>query len=186
MSRKIMAVLAVSVLAGCVLNPVDAAAKRRARPVVMTQFLNWGGDCAGSGYLALSHVPNPDSCALYFPELGSEYYFAGGEGMPFTLDSDEKVTLDFDLNSVVTAAAEFEAALSATAGGEQVEVASATTTVQVGNGATAVHFDLEPAAELDDARLSGLNLTITWTDGVTYSSIDLESGSARLVLHGLK
>ena len=186
MRRKFVVILAVTAVAGCLLNPVDAAAKKRARPVTMTQFLNWGGDCAGSGYLALSHVPNPDSCALYFPELGNEHYFAGSQGMPFALDADQAVTVDFDLSSVVTAAAEFEARLSATVGDEQVDVATGTVAIQAARGSTPVHFDLEPAAELDNAKVSGLSLTITWTEGVTYSSIDLDSGTAQMVVHGVK
>lgn len=186
MSRKTMAILAVGAVVGLLVNPAGAAAKKRLRPMTMTQFLNWGGDCAGSGYLALSHVPNPESCALYFPELTSQHYFGGSEGMPFVLDADQKVTVDFDLNSVVTAAAEFEAVLSATVDDDQVDVASATVAVQVANGSTPVHFDLEPAPALDNAKVSGLNLTIAWSDGVTYSTIDLDSGTAQMVVRGFK
>lgn len=186
MNRKIAAILAVGALAGALLSPAHAVAKKKARPLVMTQYLNWGGDCGGAGYLALSHTANPDSCALFFPEVASEHYFAGSQGMPFVLDADQDVTVDFTLNSVVTAAAEFQATLTATVGGEQVDVASATTTVQVARGATPVHFDLEPARALDNAKVSALNLTITWTDGITYSSIDLDSGTAQLVARGFK
>ena len=188
MSRRISALVAVGALALALLKPAEAVAKKKPRPAVMTQYLNWGGDCSGAGFLALAHVPNPDSCALFFPQLGNEYYFAGSEGMPFVLEADKAATLDFTLSSVVTAAAEFEAVLSATVGDEQVEVAAATAGVQAASslGGTDVHFDLQPAAELDNTKVSALNLTITWTDGVTYSSIDLDSGTAKLVLYGFK
>lgn len=187
MNRKIGTILAVGALVGCLLNPAEAVAKKRLRPVTMTQYLNWAGDCAGAGYLALAHTPNPDSCALFFPEIAArEYYFGGAQGMPFVLDADQPVAVDFNLSSVATAAAQFDVTLSVMVGDERVEAASASTSVQLGQGSTPIHFDLEPDAALDNVKVSAVNLTIGWTDGATYSSIDLDSGTAQMVLRGFK
>lgn len=178
-------VVAAVAAAGLLIAPAGAKPKTKESAAGTKYYLNWGGDCGGSGYLALEHVSNPDACALFFPELGSSYYFGGSDGMPFALDADRTITVDFNLATVVTAAAEFEAVLSATVGRRQVEVASATATVLAAGpvGGSPVHFDLEPSPGLDEAKVAALNLTISWTDGVTYSSMDLESGTATMVVH---
>ncbi len=190
MVRRVAAVLLVLALAGAVAGPATAKKKKpKPKPpvaVATTYHMNWEGDCAGAGFLSLTATPNPDSCALFFPELGSTYGFAGSEGLPFALDATQPATVDFTLDSVISAAAEFEALLSAEVNGEQVDVASATATVTAANQSTALHFDLEPDAALDKAVPAGLNLTITWTDGVTYSQMDLNGAPASLVIHGFK
>lgn len=189
MSRRTTAILAAIGAAALLAAPADAIAKKKAtaRPVTLTQYLNWAGDCAGGGFLSLKHTLNPDSCALFFPELGNSYTFGGAEGLPMTLDASQPVTVDFSLSNVVTAAADFEAVLAASVGDEQVELASATVSVPAAPiGDVPVHFDLEPATEFDKQKITGLSLQITWTGGVTYSSIDLDSGTAQMVVHGFK
>jgi hypothetical protein len=189
MSRRTTAVLAAVAAAALLVAPADAVAKKKGkpRPVTLTQYLNWGGDCAGAGFLSLKHIPNPDSCALYFPGLADTYFFGGAEGLPMALDATRPVTVDFTLSNVATAAADFEAVLSATVAGDQVELASASVNVPVApGGSVPVHFDLEPSADFDKATVTGLNLQITWSGGVTYSSIDLDSGTARMVVRGFK
>jgi hypothetical protein len=149
--------------------------------------MNWAGDCAGSGYLALVATPNPDDCALYFPGLGDSYSFPGSEGTPFALDATKPIAVDFVLAHRVTVAADFEAVLTGTINGEMTPIASGTQTIVAGVAGlpTPVHFDLEPDAALNNATVTGLNLTINWTNGLTYSSIDFDSG-ATLIMNGFK
>jgi hypothetical protein len=189
MVRRITALILVAALAGLVVSPAEAKKKKKKAPapVAITYYMNWMGDCAGGGYLALVATPNPDDCALYFPGLGETYSFPGSEGTPFALDATKPITVDFQLITVVTAAAEFEAVLTGTINGEEKPIASATQTVIAGTSAARVplHFDLEPDAALNNAQITGLNLTINWTSGVTYSTIDFDSG-ATMVVNGLK
>lgn len=182
MVRRLTAVVAAVALAALAVAPADAAAKtKKAAP--KTYYLNWAGDCSGSGYLSLKPVPNPDDCALFFPQLGDTHFFAGSEGMPFALDATKTIPVDFNLSTVASAAAEFEALLTATVGGAQVDVASATTSVQVaGPGATPVHFDLEPDPALHRAKVSSLTLTIRWTSGFTYSSMQVGTEGSRMIV----
>lgn len=188
MTRRSTAILAAVAAAALLVAPTGALAKKKPapRPVTVTQYLNWGGDCAGAGFLALTHTPNPDSCALFFPELANTHAFGGAEGLPIALDASQPVTVDFTLSNVATAAADFEAALSATVGDEQVDIGSATVNVPATPDDVPLHFDLEVPAELDKAKVTALTLQITWTGGFTYSSIDLDSGTAQLVVNGFK
>jgi hypothetical protein len=186
MTRKIASVVLVALLASVITGPVEA--KKKPKPAPITYYLNWGGDCAGYGFLSLTSQPNDASCALFFPELGNSYSFFGDEGTPFALDTSKVITLDFVLNQVASLAADFEVVLEGTVNGKSAEIASGTQTVLVGVSATpaAVHYDLEPDASLNGARISDLRLTVTWTNGVTYSTMDLQSGSATLVISGAK
>jgi hypothetical protein len=149
--------------------------------------MNWGGDCAGSGYLALAPAPNPDACALYFPGLGDSYSFPSSEGTPFVLDATKPIPVDFVLSHVASAQAAFEAVLTATIKGESTPIASANQTILVGMSGmpTPVHFDLEPDAALNNAVVTGLALTISWTDGFSYSTIDFDAG-ATVIINGAK
>ncbi len=160
--------------------PGSAVAKKKpAAPTEITYFLNWGGDCAGSGYLALAPASNDGACALFFPGLGDTYSFGGKEGMPFTLDASKTITLDFMLSQVVTAAADFQVVLEGTIGGKTKEIASGTQTVLVGTPAMAqaMHYDLEPDASLDKQKVTSLTLTVTWAGGVTYSQMDFANST---------
>jgi hypothetical protein len=189
MVRRITALILVAALAGLVVSPAEAKKKKKKAPapVAITYHMNWGGDCpTGSGYLALTPTPNPDACALYFPGIADTYSFPGSEGTPFALDTTKPIAVDFLLIDVVSAAAEFEAVLTGTIDGQETPIASGTQTIVAAAGMrTPVHFDLEPDAALNNALLTGLNLTISWTSGVTYSTIDLDAG-ATMIVNGLK
>ena len=186
MSRKVASVVLIAFLVSVVAAPVEA--KKKDKPAPSTYYLNWGGDCAGAGFLSLTPQPNPDSCALFFPGLGDSYSFFGSEGTPLTLDAGKTVTVDFVLNQVASVAADFDVVLEGTVNGKSKEIASGTQTVLAGTTVTpaSVHYDLEPDASLDKAKISDLRLTVTWSNGVTYSTMDLESGSATLVINGGK
>jgi hypothetical protein len=187
MARRMTALVLIVALAGLIASPVEAKKKRKPAPVAVTYYLNWLGDCAGSGFMALEPAPNPDSCALFFPGLGDTYSFPGSEGLPFALDATEPITVDFGLGTVASVAAEFEAVLSGTVDGEDKQIASGTqTVVAAGPGTTPVHFDLEADPALDNTSVTALTLTINWTGGVTYSSMQLEEGGANMVIHGIK
>jgi hypothetical protein len=177
-------------LAGLIAAPVDAKRRRKPRklrPKVVTYQMNWGGDCAGGGYLGLETVPNPDSCALYFPELGNSYSFPATEALGFKLNAKKTVTVDFTLNHVASVAADFEAVLEGTVNGKTKEFASQTQTITAATNAqaTPVHFDLDPADTLHKGKVSALYLTVSWTNGVTYSTINFDAG-APVVVHGYK
>jgi hypothetical protein len=184
MSRKVASVVLIALLVSVIAGPVEA--KKRRKPAPITYYLNWGGDCAGTGFLSLRSQPNEESCALFFPGLGDSYAFYGIEGTPFALDTSKVITLDFELNQVASVAADFEVLLEGTISGKSKEIASGTQTVSVGASGmpAAVHYDLEPDGSLNGAKITDLRLTVTWTNGVTYSTMDLESGSATLVISG--
>ena len=185
--RKIGIVALVVALAGLVVSPVEAKKRKKAVPVQVTYYMNWFGDCAGSGVLGLETVPNPDACALYFPGLGDSFSFPGSEGFPFALDVSKPITVDFSLSTVVTVAADFEVVLEGTIGDEDKVIASGTQTVLAATNANppAVHYDLEPDAALDKAQITHLTLTISWTNGATYSTIDFDA-APNLVINGFK
>lgn len=184
MGRRTSALILAMALSGVIVVPLEGQAKK---PSGLTFYMNWFGDCAGSGYLALKSVPNPDDCALYFPGLGDTYSFPGSAGLPVKLDATHPITLDFVLTHVAHVAADFEVALTGTVDGEEAEIASGIQTVlAAGPGATPLHYELEPDAALDDELISSLDLNVSWTNGVTYSSIDLQSGTAFVVIHGQK
>ncbi len=193
MLRRVTALVLVVALATLVGGPVQAKKKKKPKPppapapVAVTFHMNWGGDCEGAGFLSLASVPNPDECALFFPELGNSYAFPATEGLPFGLDATKAITVDFELSSAATAAGEFEAVMTGTVGGQDVEIARATQTVLVAaNESTPVHFDLQPDAALDKAEVSALTLTINWTGGLTFSTIDLSSGTSTTVVNGYR
>jgi hypothetical protein len=187
MARKVASLFVIVALIGLIAAPVEAKKKRKPSPVAITYHLNWMGDCAGSGYLSLTATPNEGQCALYFPGLGDSYGFAGSEGTPFFLDATKAIPVDFVLIHVASVAADFEVVLEGTINGESTPIASGTQTVVAGSTVTPtpLHYDLEPDASLDKAKVTGLSLTINWTNGVTYSQIDFDAG-ATMVINGLK
>lgn len=183
--RKILTTVVVLALMGPGTGAV--ASKPRAKPRPVTYYMNWFGDCAGGGYLSLKAVPNPDDCALFFPGLGSSHAFRGSAGLPLVLDASQKVVVDFELIHVAQVAADFEVVVTAAIDGEETEVARGVQTLlAAGVGRTALHYELEPDAALDGAALESLTATVNWTNGVSYSSIDLQSDTARVVLEGRK
>ena len=181
--------LAAVAAAAALVAPVDALAKPqgRLRPAVLTQYLNWGGDCGGGGFLSRQHTPNPDSCALYY-HLRTTNSFGGSEGFPILLDARRPVVVDFSMFTIATAAADFDVILSGTVGGKQVEIGSATHSVTASAlGYTSVRLELQPPAELDLAKVTALNLEVSWrTNGFTISEMDLDSGFSKLVVRGFK
>ena len=185
MVRRITAFILVVAIAGLVVGPADA--KKKKKPASITYHMNWGGDCAGSGYLALAPTPNPDACALYFPGLGDSHSFSASEGTPFALDATTPIPVDFVLSHAASAQAVFEAVLTGTIKGESTPIASANQTIPVGVSGmpTSVHFDLEPDAALNNAVVTGLSLTISWTGGFSYSTIDFDAG-ATVIINGAK
>jgi hypothetical protein len=184
MFRRITAALLVVALAGLMPASVEAKKTKKPKGVEVVLQMNWQGDCAGSGYLAAETIPNPDDCALFFPGLGDTYSFHDIEGTAFKLNAKKGMTVDFSLSSVVTVAADFEAVLNGTVGGKDVTIASATDQM-TSVVDEEIHFDLEPDKKLHKKKVSSLNLTITWTNGVTYSSIDFNAG-APVVMYGYK
>ena len=186
MFRRALIPILVVAIAGSIAGPVEA--KKKPRPKAVTYFLNWAGDCAGGGYLSLKSVPNEGtSCALFFNTQSESLSFPATEGLPLLLDATKPITLDFDLTNVVQATAEYEAVLTSSIKGDRETIATATQTVTAqALGSTAVHFDLEPDAALNRARMNDLNLTINLKSGVSYSTLDVQSGTAQLEIHGLK
>lgn len=181
MNRKILTTVLVLTLA--VSGTGAVAAKSRAKPRPVTYYMNWFGDCTGGGYLALKSVPNPDDCALFFPGLGSSHAFRGGAGMPLVLDAASKVVVDFELVHIAHVAADYEVVVTASVGGEDVEVARGVQTLLAkGVGRTALHYELDPDPALDGAALESLTATVNWINGVSYASMDLQSDTARVVL----
>ncbi|MGI8407286.1 MAG: hypothetical protein ACR2L3_02085, partial [Actinomycetota bacterium] len=89
MMRKITALILIAALTGLIMSPAEAKKKKKPVAVTSTQYLNWLGDCAGSGYLSLEPVVNDESCALFFPGVGDTHAFPGSEGLPLTLDASQ-------------------------------------------------------------------------------------------------
>ncbi len=187
MLRKITAVALVVALAGLISSPVQAKKNKKkpsgSAPIELTYYMNWFGDCAGSGYLALESTPNDASCALFFPGLGDTYAFGGAVEGPFTLDATKPITVDFVLSQVVSAAAEFEVDLRGTIKGESTDIASATQAITAATSleSTPLHYELQPEASLQGANVSDLTLTISWTSGATYSQMIFDSGTTMVV-----
>ncbi len=185
MGRKTFAVLLAVSLVGGFGSAVEAKRKTRARPI--TYWMNWIGDCSGYGLLAATFQANPDDCALFFPGLGTEHAFVGPAGADITLDASREVVVDFELTHVAQVAAEFEVELTAFVDGEEQTIASGTQTVlAAGVGRTPLHYELEADPALDRKVLESVTLTVAWTSGVSYSSIDLQNGSGAVVLGSFK
>jgi hypothetical protein len=186
--RKITALILIAALTGLITSPVEAKKKKK-KPVAVTstQYLNWLGNCSGSGYLSLEPVVNDESCALFFPGVVNTYDFPGSDGLPLSLNAKEPIAVDFSLRTGASVAAEFEVEITGAVNGEEVLIASGTQTVLVaGPGFIPVHYDLEPDAALDKARITALTVTVTWTGGATYSKIDFDTTTASAVIHGFK
>lgn len=183
MSRRITGLLLVALVAGLVATPVQA--KKAAGPA--TYYISWAGDCAGSGYLATASSPNPDACALYFPGLGDSHSFAAVAGLPLVLDARKAILVDFSLGHVASVAADFDVTLTGEVDGKDVEIATDTASVvAAGPGSTPVHVDLDPDDSLVKGKVTRLILTVTWSGGATYSQMELEEGTATVVLSRLK
>jgi hypothetical protein len=183
MFRKIAALALITSIAIFGTGQVEAKKKPAAGP--LNYYLNWLGDCAGGGYLSLESTPNADDCALYFNGLAETHDFPGSEGLPIVLDADKPVTVDFDLGTVYEINAEFEAVLSGVIKGKSKPIASASQVILATppQGPAHVHFDLEPDAALDKARLERVTLTVTLKSGLSYGSMILD-GTATMVING--
>lgn len=189
MPRKLIVLAILSALiAGATVMPVAAAKKKKQpKPIAVTYHLNWFGDCEGGGYLSAEAVPNPDNCALFFPGIVDTYSFPASEGSAFSLDATQPITVDFDLSSAASAATEYEVVVTATIAGEEKQIASGTQMVlAAAYGITPVHYELEPDAAFDKATVATLTATVSWVSGMTYSKIDLDSGTATITTHGFK
>ncbi len=185
--KLIVLVVMAALFAAVAVMPAEAAKKKKLKPVAITYFLSWLGDCEGSGYLGLKPAGNEDSCATFFPGLADSFAFPSSEGAAFVLDTTQPITVDFELITVASVAAEYEVVLTGTIGGEEKQIANGTATVLAGAaGFIPVHFDLEPDATLHKATVTALTATVNWTGGVTYAQMDLGSGEANLVIHGFR
>jgi hypothetical protein len=183
MSRKLTAFVLAALAAGLVAAPVQA--KKTVPP--STYYISWAGDCTGMGYLATKPSPNPDACALFFPELGSSYTFGATDGLPIVLDAGKAIPVHFSLSHVASAAATFDVTLSGQVNGKDAEIGAGSATFTAnGPGSTPVHLDIEPDPSLHKGKVTRLSLTVTWSDGVTYSQMQLEDGSATVVVSRLK
>lgn len=184
MFRRFTAIVMVVAIAGAIAAPADA---KRKSPE-MTYYMDWYGDCAGGGLLTNVQPDPPESpCALYFPTLGDSHMFGGDQGMPFSLDTTKPVVVDVTLTHVVSATADFEVEVEGTVKGKDRLIASDVQTVVAGTFVenTPLHFELEADPALNKAKISYLTVTLSWTNGVTYSQIDF-SQSATVVLGGTR
>ena len=189
MSRKLAHLALALALVALIAGPVQAGKNRRS-PGPTTFFLNWDGGCDGGGYLSSAPVPNPAACAQYFPVANLSHAFRATGQAPFILDATKTISVDFVLDHIVSGAAEFEVVVEATigkatAGTRSQVIASGTqaVTAETGFDPTTFHYELEPDAALHLAKASYATVTITWTDGATWSTIDMESGNASVTFN---
>jgi hypothetical protein len=181
MIRRTVAVVLAVVLAGLISAPVGAKPKGP-KATTLVYYMNWAGDCAGSGFLAPKLEGNPDGCALYFPglmppapSLYGGHVFPALSLRPFKLNAKQPISVDFRLSNVSSVAADFVVTVEGTVNGKDVTIGSATQQVTSPVGVQ-LHFEVDPAAELDKGKVTGLSVSVDWTGGVTYSQIDFESG----------
>ena len=193
MTRRITALLVILVLAGLVVSPADAAKKKKKKKVkkpvavTSTQYLAWVGDCTGSAMLSPTVAPNPDACALFFPELGSTFTFAGTAPAGLKLNAAKPITVDFSLSQVATAAADFRVDVTATVAGKEMTLATGTETITAeAQSSHPFHYELKPDAAANGKVLTSLAVTVTWASGFTYSSMEIEPGDDPVVIHGFK
>jgi len=181
MIRKITALGLVMALTSIIGSPVQAKTTPT-KPAQHTYYLNWAGDCAGGGYLAPRSIPNEEgSCALFFPGISpTSHSFPLKGNKAFILDATKTIPVDFSLFHLASAAADFTVTVEATIGGETVPVASGLQTVVAATvlpDNTFHHVDLEPDASLHGKKVTGLNVTVAWTNGATFSELWLEDGA---------
>lgn len=179
MIRRVTAMVLAVALVGLISAPVSAKPK----PTTAVYYLNWQGDCAGTGYLGTKIVPNADDCALFFPGLMSPapsayggFTFPGYEIGTFKLNAKKPITVDFKLSNVGSVAADFVATVDGTVNGKDVTFGSATQQV-TSPVSEDLHFELDPDDALDKGKVTNLSVTIDWTGGLTYSQIDFSSGA---------
>jgi hypothetical protein len=186
-SRKLAHLLLGLTLVGLIAGPVQAG-KKRGSPAPITYFMNWDGDCTAGGYLSLAPVPNPSACAQYVPAADTSHIFRATGQAPFVLDATKTIAVDFEIDHIVTGAAEFEVVLEATFGKDTKVIASGTHAVTAATGLepTAVHLELEPDAALHMAKVSYLAATVAWTEGATWSRLDMESGNASIAFNAAR
>ena len=189
MSRKMVNLALVLALVGLIAGPVRAG-KPRKSPAPVTYFMNWDGGCDGGGYLSSAPAPNPDACAQYVPGDDPSHAFTGSRQARFIIDATKTISVDFEVDHIVSGAAEFEVVVEATIGkaaaGEEAKViasGSQAVTAETGFEPTAFHYELEPDADLHLAKASYLTVTIAWTDGATWSRLDMESGNASVTFN---
>lgn len=185
MSRKLAYLSLALAFVGLIAGPVEAGKNRRS-PVPITYFMNWDGGCDGGGYLSLTAAPNPGACAQYVPGTDTSHTFRASGQAPFILDATKPISVDFEVDHIVSGAAEFEVVLEATIGKDTMEIASGTQAVVVETGLepTALHYEFKPDPSLHLAKVSYPVVTVTWTDGATWSTLDMESGNASVAFNG--
>ena len=92
------------------------------------------------------------------------------------LNAKKPITVDFRLSNVSSVAADFVVTVEATVDGKDVTLGSATQQV-TSPLAEELHFEIDPDDELDRGKVTALSVSVDWTGGVTYSSIDLDAGA---------
>jgi hypothetical protein len=185
MSRKLAHVSLALAFVGLIAGPVEAGRNRRS-PAPVTYFMNWDGGCDGGGYLSLVAAPNADACAQYVPGTDTSHAFRASGQAPFVLDATKPISVDFEVDHIVSGAAEFEVVLEATiGGGHSKQIASGTQAVVAETGVepSAFHYEFEPDQGLHLAKVSYPIVTVTWTDGATWSRLDMESGNASVAFN---
>jgi hypothetical protein len=188
MSRKLVHIALALALVGLIAEPAGAGKNRRS-PAPITYFMNWDGGCDGGGYLSSAPAPNPAACAQYVPTITSHAFRATGQA-PFILDPAKTISVDFELDHIVSGAAEFEVVVEATIGkattGTRSRVIASGTqavTAETGFEPTVFHYELEPDAGPQLVKASYPIVTIKWTDGATWSQLDMESGNASVTFN---
>ena len=186
MSRKLAHLALIGALVGLIAGPAEAGTNLES-PAPVTYFMNWEGDCTdGGGYLSSAPKPNADSCAQYFPGLEPSHVFRATRQASFILDATKKISVAFNVDHVVSAAAEFEVVIEGTVGKDTKVIASGTqaATAETAWEPSVFRFGLEPDPGLHGAEISQASVTVTWTGGPSYSRIDLESGNAAVAFNG--
>ncbi|MDQ3878220.1 MAG: hypothetical protein M3290_07720, partial [Actinomycetota bacterium] len=105
---RLTAVLLVIGLVVAMGAPSQAQKRRPPKATTTVLYLNWLGDCTGSGFLDTKPTMDSDACALFSPEVvvagGSSYDFPAAGGVPFKLDASREISVDIELQNVASVA----------------------------------------------------------------------------------
>lgn len=192
--RKFLAVaLAVGLLGGSLVGPVEAAKKKKklvATPVTFW-FANDSGACTDDAafVLKLTESTEGSNCGNRFHGAlwdvavaagSTPYTYNAIEGVPFILDATQKISGTIQVSSQSIAAgvpvylgagqATTIGAINGTTGDESKELGTFESTYQVtpAQGVYEVKFEIEPPAELDKAQFTGLSISLH-TEGMSVN-----------------
>jgi hypothetical protein len=212
MKKTLTVALALGLVVGALVAPVEAKKKKAKPPVLqpaeLKYFLHWEADgstpegCTKTPHMDLKDTEGDTTCSFAF-QIAQEAFAAAGqdllrysypatEGVPFVLDASRHLTGQIALRGTVTKAT-VEVVLTGVVNGEMVTLAEGVTAEATGAGTNnglpgqpaIIPVDFEIAKGLDKAKVTGLTLGLT-VRGVHRGWVDYEVTPTHVIVPAWK